>query len=336
MKRWFHLGRPEAPSVRAQDIQQFASSGALARRGLPIVVPWRPLAAGAAAPADVGPAGWRLPTGRTLAAVVFRALAMRHALRGGGFWCRDWRLADELLRVAPRVPLVFEAHEVPADTEPNPGAELSRMRRVLAGALGVVTNAQGTADRLVHWVGSRLPAMQVSPNATSAARLRDPGLTGSGVGWVGNMRLEKDVDLLRRAAPHLPDGLILMGPGTEALSWPGVVGLGPIPHAKVPDVLAACAVLALPLADGPYGRELAAPLKLWDYLATGVPIVGADLPSLHRLAPGQFVAYRPGDVADFLRAVEEARSRPRLAPVAVRTWDDRADEIIRFLAEVAP
>ncbi len=81
------------------------------------------------------------------------------------------------------------------------------------------------------------------------------------------------------------------------------------------------------------------PLKLWDYLASGVPIVGADLPSLRRAAPGAFLPYRPDDPSALARALQrcmtdEALRVELLARATVRTWDQRAAELEAFLSRV--
>jgi glycosyltransferase involved in cell wall biosynthesis len=95
-------------------------------------------------------------------------------------------------------------------------------------------------------------------------------------------------------------------------------------------------VLVLPLAPGLFGEQLSSPLKLWDYLASGVPIVAADLPSVRAAAPGAFHPYRAGDPADLARAIrevhtDEALRKRLLGNAIVRTWDDRAAEIEAFV-----
>jgi glycosyltransferase involved in cell wall biosynthesis len=90
-----------------------------------------------------------------------------------------------------------------------------------------------------------------------------------------------------------------------------------------------------------FGESLTSPLKLWDYLASGVPIVGADLPTLRDAAPGAYVPYVPDDAASLERALrlvmtDEPTRAAVLAARRVRTWATRAAEVERFVASVLP
>jgi glycosyltransferase involved in cell wall biosynthesis len=102
--------------------------------------------------------------------------------------------------------------------------------------------------------------------------------------------------------------------------------VGVVPYGALPARLARCRALVLPLEDNSFGRQFTSPLKLWDYLATGIPIVAADLPTV-RDAAGDLPFYYPaGDrvgLAAALRAALAAGPRPR----RLRTWDDRAAEL---------
>lgn len=108
---------------------------------------------------------------------------------------------------------------------------------------------------------------------------------------------------------------------------------GPVAYGELPARLARFHALLLPLDDGLFGRRLTSPLKLWDYLATGLPIVAADLPTVRAVAGDLPHYYAPGDPASLARAVARALAA-RTSPRRVRTWDDRAAEIEAFLREV--
>jgi glycosyltransferase involved in cell wall biosynthesis len=100
----------------------------------------------------------------------------------------------------------------------------------------------------------------------------------------------------------------------------------------VPEQLAGMDVLVLSLSDDLYGRQLASPLKLWDYLATGLPVVAPDLPSV-RVITDSAVLYRPGDASSLARAIERAAGSGPQAP-RLRSWDDRAAELEALLQEL--
>ena len=98
----------------------------------------------------------------------------------------------------------------------------------------------------------------------------------------------------------------------------------------MPDLLARSRALVLPLADNLFGRALTSPLKLWDYLATPLPVVAPDLPTVREIAAmtgAPLHLHRPGDPADLARAVEAALAAPPREP-HLRSWTDRAREIV--------
>ena len=102
---------------------------------------------------------------------------------------------------------------------------------------------------------------------------------------------------------------------------PGVSVREAVPFPRVPDLLARSSVLVLPLADNRFGRVLTSPLKLFDYLATAVPLVLPDLPSITAAlaAAGAgsagVVRYRPDDPGALAEAILRARALPPRGPV---------------------
>lgn len=342
----FWLYRPTAPSVRAQSIQVVHMAHAMASRGHRVTLAVDPAEPTSAADVlafyGLGPVRgldlFVLPASRTAGSIAWRALLAGWVVRtrgGGVLYARSKRHAQEAVRLyGDRFRLVIEAHEVDslqaAERGEDPGPARALEAFVLARAAAVVTNAPGTLA-LLREAHPDLPPALAAHNATHPSRIRRGG-PGEGVGYVGSARSYKDLATLAAAARELPWPVHAVG--SEA---PGLVAEPALPHRDVPDRLAGFRVLVLPLAKGLFGERLTSPLKLWDYLASGVPIVGADLPSLHDAAPGAFHPYRPGDPADLARAIrelyaDEALRAEILAHARVRTWDDRAAEVEAFLA----
>ena len=366
-RSWFWLYRPTVPSVRAQSVQVVHMAHAMARRGHEAHLAAEPVRPGitvaeALAFYDLEPHPslhiTLLSGGRTAASLAFRAVFARWVARTRGqgiVYARSKRYTRQALRwLGGRFTLVLEAHEVDsvqaAERTPQGANAFSKEHpanlraleaAVLRRADGVVANAPGTLELLgsVH----RLPPAVALHNGTHASRVRHPVGPGEGIGYVGSVRESKDLRTLARAAALLSRRVHLVGPvageATEALqelAGGRLVLEGPLPHRDVPDRLARFRVLVLPLAHGLFGELLTSPLKLWDYQAAGVPIVGADLPSLHLAAPGAFAPYVPEDPADLARVLERVATdeavRARLLDAAVvRTWDDRAAEVEAFV-----
>ncbi len=359
-----HLHRLRVPELRAQAIQVLHTGHALARRGHAVTC-----FADRAAGFGGGPRAALEPYGLTphpgldlrileprhpgLAGLAYRRgvfawLRARRGSRPPVVYVRAWRTADEIrwIRRVMDFRLVFEAHEVESvqareRREPHRPHE-RREARVLAALDGLVANCEGTLGLLEEVHAGRVPrARRAVHNGTDPSRRCDPvPHLGTVVGYVGSLRAFKDVHCLLAAAERLPVGyrVRLVGgvPGDgehdaiAAAAGPRVEVRPVVPYARVPEELAGLDVLVLSLGDDVYARRLASPLKLWDYLATGLPVVAPDLPSVRAICGDAFQPYRPGDPASLARAVElAARRSPE--PRRLRTWDERATELEAFL-----
>lgn len=114
---------------------------------------------------------------------------------------------------------------------------------------------------------------------------------------------------------------------------------------ELPLVLAAADVLVLPNKRGyVHAERHTSPLKLFEYLASGVPMLVSDLPSVREVVTEDEVAFfEPNDplaLADGIRAIfadpERAHARAVRAQALARehTWDARAAAIISFMDTV--
>ena len=359
----FWLYRPTLPSVRAQSIQVVNMAHAMAAAGHRVTLLAEPGERGrnrADALAFYGLEPTQnldlrlLRGGRTAASVAFRLGFMSWLGRTGGegiAYARSKRYADEALGwAAGRFRLVLEAHEVDssqaAERGEDPTALFELERRVLGAAKAVVTNAPGTLE-ILREQHSGLPPAIALHNATHPSRARMGRHDAVGVGYVGSVLPEKDIVTLARAARRAQLDVTVVGPAPSlevmgsltAISGGYLRFEGPIAHRDVPDRLARFRVLVLPLAAGLFGERLTSPLKLWDYLASGVPIVAPNLPWLAAAAPDATIPYSLSSVDELASALRlgdgDDQVRGRVVRAArVRTWATRAQELTAFMDRV--
>jgi glycosyltransferase involved in cell wall biosynthesis len=120
---------------------------------------------------------------------------------------------------------------------------------------------------------------------------------------------------------------------------------GHVPYDRIPGVLAEASVALLPLPDEPVARLFTSPLKLFDYMAAGVPIVASDLPSLREvLRDGEnALLAEPGNADAFAAAVRrvltdrelaERLGRQARADVGQYSWDARARALLDIFGNV--
>ncbi len=117
-----------------------------------------------------------------------------------------------------------------------------------------------------------------------------------------------------------------------------------VPNSEVPRVMKACDVCTIPWPWTEFSAYYTSPLKLFEYMASGVPIVASDLPSIKEILRHDENAWlvRPGDplaLAEGIRILLSDRNRAEsLAKTAGKdvrsyTWEARAAQIIELIQE---
>jgi glycosyltransferase involved in cell wall biosynthesis len=168
----------------------------------------------------------------------------------------------------------------------------------------------------------------------SGVGARDSGLgirdSGSPiVAYAGHLYTWKGVDLLLEALALVPDvrGLIVGGHAAEpdlarvrALAERlGIAGrvtfTGMVEPARVAGLLRSAAILALPNPASAISNRFTSPLKLFEYLAAGRPIVASDLPSIREILHDgrDAVLVAPGDAPAFAAAIRRLIAEPETA-----------------------
>jgi len=113
-------------------------------------------------------------------------------------------------------------------------------------------------------------------------------------------------------------------------------------HSLIPLYLRAADLLVLPnKKDGDLSEFYTSPLKMFEYMAAGKPIIATDLPSLREVlneqnaffvVPGDSVALARGITMVLNNAMLADRiSRQALQEVKNYTWDIRAQQILDFI-----
>lgn len=191
------------------------------------------------------------------------------------------------------------------------------------------------AARIVH-VPNGAPELFFNPPDTASferVRSRVQALPRPLFCYTGNPQGRVDSEMIRALAQVTQGSIVFAGPNSlpeELRHRPNILALGHVPLPDVPALLCIADVLLIPQADTGFNRA-ACPRKLWEYCASGKPIVGARLTEIDgdrsgiRLAssPEEFVQHamdlvRGGDTNDAQEAREQLAQQHRYPTLAAR------------------
>ena len=242
-------------------------------------------------------------------------------------------------------------------------AALAATLRQLHGASLVSCVSRAVAE----WVldeGAEPAHVVVTPNGVNTRRIT-PGhrpVTAPGpeapvtVGFVGTLKPWHGTDLLLRALARTRENLRLdicgTGPQQEELEQLAAeLGIaervrfrGAVAPEQVPAVLHEIDIAAAPY---PAGEHYFSPLKVYEYLAAGLPTIASRIGTIPALLEGGQlgVLVTPGDVVDLARSLDELAAdtahRARLgadareAAVREHDWRIRCRELLQRLEEPA-
>jgi glycosyltransferase involved in cell wall biosynthesis len=169
--------------------------------------------------------------------------------------------------------------------------------------------------------------------------------------YIGRIDGWKGTDTLCAAAALLSRGtrVAVIGGEPDQVAearekYPHVLFLGGRPYRELADNQAAADVLVLPhTKKGAVSARFTSPLKLFTYMASGVPIIASDLPSIREVlddASAFFVT--PDDPRALADGIQQALAEKEIAERKAQTakllaadysWDSRAQKIISFLRQ---
>lgn len=190
-----------------------------------------------------------------------------------------------------------------------------------------------------HFSFARDPA---TPIPDDLARIAEPR-----IGFVGAIsRYKLDFELVRRLAQSHPEwSVVLIGEIGEGDPWTDVSSLrdltnlhflGPRPYSQLPGYLKGFHVGLLPNSLNDYTASMF-PMKFFEYLAAGLPVVSVNLPALRDHAD---VATLTSTPHEFIAAVERqlTHSDPpldvRLARAQQHTYAARMDTMLQILDRI--
>ena len=206
-------------------------------------------------------------------------------------------------------------------------------------AINPNTHFVGNAGNFPLFSKAALPA---TPVPDDIARL-----PGKVVGMLGVIDFRLDVDLIAYLAARRPEwSLALVGrvkgdaPLDRLRAYPNVHVLGFKPTEDLPGYLKGMDACLIPYALNQYTHHVF-PLKLYDYMAAGKPIVSSDMAEIRSAEGRGFTIARSRE--EFLSEIDRAIAEDSSQRVAERqnlastqTWDHRVEEVSELISSLGP
>ncbi len=249
-----------------------------------------------------------------------------------------------LLRSVPNAQVVYDCMDHHGGFENNSACVLEAEEAIIRDAeLVIVTSS---------WL-----EQEIAPNARATAMIRNAGEYDffsvapeevfrdprgrQVIGYYGAIAEWFDLDLVRAVARAHPQALVLLvgndtaGAAAALANSPNVEFTGEVPYARLPYYLYGFDVALLPFQVIPLTLATN-PVKVYEYLAAGKPVVAVDLPEMVQFEGLVTVAEAAGfadAVGDLLGNPEDpAHAAARRAFAAGQTWDHRAASLDHALA----
>lgn len=246
---------------------------------------------------------------------------------------------------------VYEAH----------GAPTFSARIVACFAYRIVVISKGVGESFVA-MGIPREKIVVAPDAVDLDAFAHPESKQSActrlglpqdkqiVLYAGRLDGWKGVETLLQSAQSLPASVLVAVIGGEpaqieslAPQYPNVRFLGFRPYRELADNQAAADVLVLPnTGKSEVSMRYTSPLKLFTYMASGVPIVTSDTPATREiLSDDDAYFFTPDDPRALASQIEAALANVELSrekatrakeKVKAYTWEERAKHILSALA----
>ena len=293
-------------------------------------------------------------------------------------YLREIGVARYLLMIKSllRCKLLYEAHSLESMEQKEMQKLLSdgitpdknRLSKILKRETEVLKNVDGlivTSNSLKHIIQKYLGISRTTAVIPNGATIpKNPPIRFlkkqycRSLIYTGQLHPWKGVDVLVKALREIPDAVLTIVGGLsferdiyrlkklvkELMIEDRVRFVGFVPSRDIEKYLEAADVGVIPLTDNVTSRYFTSPLKMFEYMSAGLPIVASDLPTIREVLTDRenAVLIKPGDSKDLARGIKKLLYDQELAnklskkayeDVKQYSWDMRAERIIKVLNE---
>ncbi|WP_061212877.1 glycosyltransferase [Syntrophomonas wolfei] len=234
------------------------------------------------------------------------------------------------------------------DSVDEPSDEFAGWRPYYHRAVATADIVITTSDKLYKMAKSINPRSVLVPNAcdyehfSPSTHLPIPadmrGINSPVIGYIGAIATWVDLELLDRVAARLPHfNFVMLGPlynVSELPQRPNLHWLGFKDYKDLPAYAQAFDVGLIPFKLSSM-TESVNPIKMWEYMAVGMPVVATALPEVYKF---QELIYYSENEEEFIENIGKAlvtdnpfRQKQRMELARQNSWSARAVEIIDII-----
>jgi glycosyltransferase involved in cell wall biosynthesis len=272
---------------------------------------------------------WKIRSGAWFFRQLNRVIA---ALKPDAIFTMHLKAADHVAKKYPAIPLIFEAHEIFADTYPAGSAKHLRLlemeRGIYRHVCGVVAISSYLAENLKSRFGLTVP-VHVQHDGIGEEMLLDSPREPDPheLIYVGSLQAWKGVPVAIDAMRLLPEyHLTVIGGAGDSLELlrknapTNVTFLGQLSRKELRPFLQKATIGLMPNLLEPRSALYTFPLKLLEYSAAGRGIVASRIPAFEELDLGGWVRLVPSGSAQALAEAVRALAEKKIDRKAACAW----------------
>lgn len=254
--------------------------------------------------------------------------------------------------------IIFEAHSLPRNyfLYSNFFKKVKNIITITQGLKNFFIQKGVCEDKiLVAPDGVDINKFNISLTKDECRKKLDLPLNKKIILYTGHLYKWKGVDILAEASKFLPENCLVYfvgGTGEDIKKFKANYGrvknikiIGQQHHYQIPYWLRASDVLILPNSGKEeISKNWTSPIKMFEYMASGTPIIASDLPSLKEiLNHSNALLVKPDDEKDLAGGIKKVLKNPlifdkisftTLEDVKKYSWDKRAENIVKFILKI--
>jgi len=283
--------------------------------------------------------------------------AKRYTFERTFLYLRHLKLAHFLLKYKNilNIPYLFEVHEIfYKNTISQNNLKLKNIEiKVYKNIDKIICISRVLKDYLIN-LDIPKEKIHIVPDGVRDDWFNVERKLGKYICYTGSLYRWKGVDILISAMKYLPDEYLLIVGGGKRLNYlhelarqEGVLNrvkfTENVPHFVIPEYLKCAKIAVLPnILEGP--SNFSSPLKLFEYMASGIPIVASNISAFREILKNgeNAILFEPGNPNELAKGIKKILNNPKLSKklsIAAKkeaenyTYKKRAERILNVLNE---